>query len=146
MELLDMVREYQGLLEAKESLAKQTKDNNAAIEAAKERIAQQMLDDDCPSITTGGYVFSLVEKTYYSKKSADDLAAAGVDFFDTLREEGLGDIIVERVDPRTLQSTMKAYVDKNGDLSDALQAVIRSYDGTDISHRKETKKKGRKKE
>lgn len=144
MELLDMVREYQELLEEKDLLKQQTRNNNAAIEAAKERIAQQMLDDDCPSITTGGYVFSLIEKTYYSKKSADDLAAAGVDFFETLREEGLGDIIVERVDPRTLQATMNGYVEECGDLSDALKAVIRCYDGTDISRRRETKKKGRK--
>ena len=35
MTLLEMVREYQGLLEKKNSLAEQTKENNAAIEEAK---------------------------------------------------------------------------------------------------------------
>ena len=54
MELLDMVKGYQSLLETKEALAAQTKENNAAIEAAKAQIAQQMVDDDCPSISTGG--------------------------------------------------------------------------------------------
>lgn len=54
MTLLDMVRNYQGLLERKEALAEETKENNAAIEAAKEKISQQMVDDDCPSISTGG--------------------------------------------------------------------------------------------
>lgn len=117
MELLDMVKGYQSLLETKEALAAQTKENNAAIEAAKAQIAQQMVDDDCPRISTGGYTFTLQEKTIYSKRSEEALAEAGVNFLDTLREEGLGDIIVERVDSRTLQSTMKDYVEEHGELS-----------------------------
>ena len=62
MTLLDMVRDYQTLLERKDTLALQTKENNAAIEAAKAKIAQQMLDDDCPRISTGGYSFTLTPK------------------------------------------------------------------------------------
>ena len=46
MTLLDMVRNYQSLLERKDALAEETKKNNAAIEAAKETISQQMVDDD----------------------------------------------------------------------------------------------------
>ena len=111
MTLLDMVRNYQGLLERKEPLAEETKENNAAIEAAKEKISQQMVDDDCPSISTGGYKFSLQAKTIYSKKSEADIAQTGTTFFDVLREEGLGDIIVEQVNTRTLQSTLKDYVE-----------------------------------
>ena len=54
MDLLEMVKAYQILLEDKDRLAAQTKENNAAIEAAKEKITQQMVDDDVPSISTGG--------------------------------------------------------------------------------------------
>ena len=97
MTLLDMVRNYQSLLERKDALAEETKKNNAAIEAAKETISQQMVDDDVPSISTGGYKFSLQEKTIFSKKSEADIAHTGTTFFDVLREEGLGDIIVEQV-------------------------------------------------
>ncbi len=140
-----MVREYQELLEKKDDLAERTKANNAAIEAAKEKIAQQMVDDDCPRISTGGYCFSLTPKTSYTKRSDSELAESGVDFLDTLREEGLGDIIVEKVDPRTLQSTIKAYVDEHGELSDGLDAIIRSYDYNDITRRKEKAKGGKKK-
>lgn len=140
MSLLEMVREYQGLLEEKEDLAEKTKANNAAIEDAKKKIAQQMVDDDCPRISTGGYCFSLTAKTSYTKRSDEELAESGVDFMDTLREEGLGDIIVEKVDPRTLQSTMKAYVEEHGELSEGLGAIIRSYDYNDITRRKEKKK------
>ena len=140
MELLDMVKGYQSLLETKEALAAQTKENNAAIEAAKAQIAQQMVDDDCPSISTGGYKFTLQAKTSYTKRSDAELAESGLDFLDTLREEGLGDIIVEKVDPRTLQSTVKAYVEEHGELSEGLEGIIRTFDYNDITRRKEKRK------
>lgn len=142
MTLLDMVRKYQNLLEEKDRLADLTKENNAAIEAAKAEIAQQMVDDDCPRISRGGYSFILTPKTSYSKRSEAELAEAGVDFFSTLREEGLGDLIVETVNARTLQSTMKAYVEENGELSEALDRVIKTYDYNDITRRKESRKIG----
>ena len=97
MGLLEMVNEYQELLEEKEGLAEATKKNNKAIEEKKQEIAQQMIDDDCPKISSGGYTFSLSDKTIYSKKSEESLQEAGLDFLEVLREQGLGDIIVETV-------------------------------------------------
>lgn len=143
MELLDMVRNYQALLEKKAALEKQTKENNTAIAAMKEQISQQMIDDDCSKITTGGYSFSLQEKTIYSKRSEADMARQGVDFFETLREEGLGDIIKETVAAQTLGSTMRAYVEEHGELSEALGKVINTYETFDIYRRKETRKGGK---
>lgn len=140
MDLLEMVKHYQSLLETKDDLAEQTKANNAAIEAAKAEIAQQMVDDECPRISTGGYCFSLTAKTSYTKRSDAELAESGLNFLDTLREEGLGDIIVEKVDPRTLQSTVKAYVEEHGELSEGLEGIIRTFDYNDITRRKEKRK------
>jgi len=145
MILLDMVREYQTLLERKDELAAQTKDNNAAIEDRKVKIAQQMVDDDCPRISSGGYSFSLAQKTIYSKRSEEEIKDSGMAFFDVLREEGLGDIIVEKVDPRTLQATMKSYIEENGELSEALDKVVKGFDTVDITRRKESVKIGGKK-
>lgn len=144
MTLLEMVRNYQALLEEKDRLADCTKANNAAIESAKAEIAQQMIDDDCPRISSGGYSFSLTPRTSYSKKSEADLAEAGVDFFEVLREEGLGDIIKETVAAQTLQSTIKAYVEEHGELSEGLEQIIREYEYNDITRRKETKRGGKK--
>ena len=144
MTLLEMVRNYQALLEEKDRLAECTKANNAAIEVAKNEIAQQMIDDDCPRISSGGYSFSLTQKTSYSKKSEADLAEAGVDFFEVLREEGLGDIIKETVAAQTLQSTIKAFVEEHGELSEPLSQIIREYEYNDITRRKESKKGGKK--
>lgn len=142
MTLLELLNGYHELLQRKDELAAETKENNAAIEAAKQEITQQMIDDDCPTIAVSGYTYSLQQKTAYAKRSDEELAAAGINFLDTLREEGLGDIIVERVDPRTLQSTVKAYIEENGELTEGLDSIIKSYDFNDISRRKITKKAG----
>lgn len=142
MTLLNMVEDYQNLLDEKDRLAELVKKNNAAIEAAKDALAQQMVDDDCPRISHGGYSFSLTQKTAYSKRSEADLAEAGVDFLDCLREEGLGDLIVETVNPRTLQSAMTAYVDEHGKLSEGLLTIVKPYEYSDITRRKETKRTG----
>ena len=46
MALIDLIGNYQELLEKKEILSEQTKTNNKAIEDLKAEIAQQMIDDD----------------------------------------------------------------------------------------------------
>ena len=141
--LLDMVKDYQLLLEEKERLDSEIKANTAAIEAAKAEITQQMVDDDCPRISTGGYSFTLQAKTSYRKRSEDELAKSGLDFLATLREEGLGDIIKETVAAQTLQSTLRAYVEEHGGLSEALDSVISTYEYNDIYRRKEARRKAK---
>ena len=74
MALIDMIKNYQALLDRKDDLSEQTKANNAAIEAAKAEITQQMVDEDIPRISTGGYCFSLTAKTSYAKRSEAELA------------------------------------------------------------------------
>ena len=125
MTLLDMVRDYQSLLERKEELADEVKANNALIEEAK------------ANISVGGFKFTLTPKTIYSKKSEAELASEGINFFETLRGEGLGDIIVESVNTRTLQSTIKAYVEENDGLSEDLAKCISIFDTYDITRRRE---------
>ena len=140
MTLLEMLEEYNELLETKDGLKEATKKNNEAIEAKKAEIAQQMIDDDVPSISVGGYKFFLQDKTIYSKKSEEVLQAAGLDFLEVLREQGLGDIIVETVNSRTLQSTVKNLVDESGELPVELAEVLNAYDTYEIGRRKDTNK------
>lgn len=114
MELLEMLNEYQALLEKKDILAKQTKENNQDIKVMMGDIAQEMIDADVPEMAVGDYVFSLRDKTEYSKKSNADLAEAGLDYFEVLREQGLGDLIVEQVNARTLNTAIKNLVQEDG--------------------------------
>ena len=54
----------------------------------------------------------------YSKKGGVD-----GELFDALREDGLGDIIKEKVDPRTLQAALKEMAERNdGELPEQYRA------------------------
>lgn len=139
-DLKNLLQEYQALLELKDELAERTKRNNQEIENMKQAIAQQMVDDDTPQMQVGDYVFSLSDTTMYSKKSEAHLASAGLDFFEVLREQGLGDLIKETVNARTLQSTIRALVEEQGELPEELADVINVYEALDIKRRKATNK------
>ena len=141
MKLTEMLGQYEELLDKKDQLAKDTKDNNAAIDKLKAEIAEMMIDEDIPSQGYGDYVYSLQDKIKYSKRGEAELQEKGLDFFDVLREQGFGDIIKETVNANTLQSTMKAVADENdGELPPELDEIVSSYEMTDISRRKSTNK------
>lgn len=112
MKLTEMLAQYEVLLDKKDQLAQDTKDNNAAIDKLKAEIAETMIDEDIPSQGYGDYVYSLQDKIKYSKRGEAELQEKGLDFFEVLREQGFGDIIKETVNANTLQSTMKAVADE----------------------------------
>lgn len=141
MKLTEMLGQYEELLDKKDQLAQDTKDNNAAIDKLKAEIAETMIDEDIPSQGYGDYVYSLQDKIKYSKRGEAELQEKGLDFFEVLREQGFGDIIKETVNANTLQSTMKAVADENdGELPPELDEIVSSYEMTDISRRKSTNK------
>ena len=144
MELKDKLQEYNEALAEKESLADATKKNNEKLEALKSEIAEMMIDEDVPKMSVNGYCFSLSSKTIYSKKSEADLLAAGLNFFDVLRYNGLGDLIKEQVNQRTLNSTCNNMIEEEGSLPESLASVLNSYDTYDITRRKETNRAIRK--
>lgn len=140
----DKVRAYKAILDRKEDLAAQTKENNAQKEKLEQEICKMMVDEEKPSTIVDGFNYSLSQKVMYSKKSEEDLAAlqaeTGSTFFDVLREQGLGDIIKEVVDPRTLQSTvsgMAAELEESGEeLPEDLKNCLNIYEKLSISKRK----------
>ena len=136
MTLDDKVREYKELLDKKDELAEQTKLNNKAVEDLEQEIAQMMVDEEKPDTTVDGFKYSLQEKTIYSKIGEDKLMEKGLDFFEVLREEGFGDLIVERVDSRTLNSAMNNLVEEIGVLPEDLAECLRVYSQLKISRRK----------
>lgn len=141
MKLTEMLGQYEELLDKKDALDKETKDNNAGIDKLKAEIAEMMIDEDIPSQGYGDYVYSLQDKVKYSKRGDAQLMEKGLDFFEVLREQGLGDLIKETVNPRSLQSAMKEIADENdGELPPELDEVVSSYEMTDIARRKSANK------
>lgn len=139
MKLTDKLDEYRALLDKKDDLAQQTKDNNAEIEKCKKELVDLMVEEEVTNVTKDGYSYTLALKTYYSKKSEAELAAAGIDFFDVLRSEGMGDLIKETVNTRTLQSACANIVEEQEELPEALAECINSYEAYDITKRKSRK-------
>lgn len=140
MTLNELFRAYNELRDRKTSLEDDLKDCKDRIAKTELEITDAMIDEGYESVNALGYTYSLVEKTKYSKKSEADLADAGVDFFDVLRGEGLGDLIKETVSPQTLNSAIAQVVEENGGvLPDALSEVVNLYETTEISRRKSAK-------
>ena len=139
MKLTDKLDKYRALLDRKDDLAQQTKDNNAEIDKCKKELVDLMVEEEVTNVTKDGYSYTLALKTYYSKKSEAELAAAGIDFFDVLRSEGMGDLIKETVNTRTLQSACANIVEEQEELPEALAECINSYEAYDITKRKSRK-------
>lgn len=140
-QMLPLLDQYETLLARKDELEALAKENAAQIGEVKEAIVSQMIEDDTPRISYKGRAYSLTAKTAYSKRSDSALAAAGLDFFQVLRGEGLGGLIKETVNPRSLQSALKDYAEQHGGLSEELEAVVTSYDYSDITRRKDSRRK-----
>lgn len=139
MKLTDKLDEYRALLDKKDDLAQQTKDNNAEIDKCKKELVDLMVEEEVTNVTKDGCSYTLALKTYYSKKSEAELASAGIDFFDVLRSEGMGDLIKETVNTRTLQSACANIVEEQEELPEALAECINSYEAYDITKRKSRK-------
>lgn len=146
-EILDKkIREYNKILEEKKRLEKQTKENNAAKEKKEQEIAQIMVDNEKPSTIVDGYTYSLQETKMYSKKAEEKLEQLkieeGIEFFEVLREQGLGSIIKETVNAKTLQSTMKTLDDElpeGEDLPEDLAKCLNIYSKLGINKTKASK-------
>lgn len=146
-EILDKkIREYNKILEEKKRLEKQTKENNAAKEKKEQEIAQIMVDNEKPNTIVDGYTYSLQETKMYSKKAEEKLEQLkieeGIEFFEVLREQGLGSIIKETVNAKTLQSTMKALDDElpeGEDLPEDLAKCLNIYSKLGINKTKASK-------
>lgn len=146
-EILDKkIREYNKILEEKKRLEKQTKENNAAKEKKEQEIAQIMVDNEKPSTIVDGYTYSLQETKMYSKKAEEKLEQLkieeGIEFFEVLREQGLGSIIKETVNAKTLQSTMKALdneLPEGEDLPEDLAKCLNIYSKLGINKTKASK-------
>ena len=132
MELMERIAAYNALLDRKAQLADETTENNKAIEQARRDLADLMIDAEIDRVSSGGYTFTLSEKTAFSKRGGAD-----EQLFAVLREDGLGDIIRETVNPRTLQATLKEVAAQNdGELPQQYDGLVSVYRYMDVGRRR----------
>lgn len=132
------------LKERKTALAEETKANNAQIEQAEKDIIASMLDlaedaglDDPSGFTVdvAGRRYGIKVRQFYSirKEQRDEAFAA-------LRTLGLGDLIVEKVDDRTLTKALEEAADADGCLPPEYSILpVSVYEKTTITDRKVAK-------
>lgn len=137
MKILEMIDNYKALLDKKDELEAATKENNGKIAEIKDALAQAMIDEEMPKISRNGFMYSLQDKTKYSKKGDIDED----EFFEALEVNGLGDIIKRTVNASTLNSAMNNLAAENDDeLPDDFKEYINEYQFYDITKHKETNK------
>lgn len=139
--LSEHISNLSALKERKKELADLVKENNAAIEEQEKLVISSMLDlaeaaglDDPASFTVdvGGRRYGVKVKPYYSirKDQRDEAFAA-------LRTLGLGDLIVEKVDDRTLTKALEEAADADGVLPPEFEILpVSVFEKTTITDRK----------
>ena len=132
MELMERIEAYNALLDRKDKLAQETTENNKEIEKARRELADLMIDAEIDRVTSGGYNFTLSEKVAFNKRGGAD-----EQLFEVLRADGLGDIIRETVNPRTLQATLKEVAAQNdGELPPQYDGLVSVYRYMEVGRRK----------
>lgn len=139
--LSSLIEELANLKDRKKELADIVKANNAAIEEQEKRVISAMLDladaaglEDPSgfSVDVSGRRYGITIKPYYSirKDKRDEAFAA-------LRTLGLGDLIVEKVDDRTLTKALEEAADAEGMLPPEYEILpVSVFEKTTISDRK----------
>ena len=140
--LNDKIRVYAGLKTHKaeiDELAKQAKERLDAAEAdvisamfdAAE--ASGLEDPGALRVAVDGYNYSVAIKQFWGISAADKDEG-----YDALRAVGLGDLITERVDDRTLTKTLASIAAENGgELPGEFQEIpMREYSKQTLSARK----------
>lgn len=139
--LSSLIEELANLKDRKKELADIVKANNAAIEEQEKMVISAMLDladaaglEDPSGFTVdvSGRRYGITIKPYYSirKDKRDEAFAA-------LRTLGLGDLIVEKVDDRTLTKALEEAADAEGMLPLEYEILpVSVFEKTTISDRK----------
>ena len=140
MEMYELIDEYKELLDRKAALEEETKQNNKDLEAKRKQLAQAMIDEESPTVSRCGFIYSLQDKTKYIKKACDEDA-----FFETLENAGLGSLIKRTVNAQSLNAAMNELVEGNDDeLPEEFEDFIGVYQYYDVVKRKETNKAAKK--
>ncbi len=105
-----LIELYRKALENKEKADENLKEANKVLEEAKKKLVEVMIENEDMDVIQDGLLYSLSNKTKYSKKGDCDEE----EFFNALREHGLGDIIKLSVNANTLSSAVGELAAENG--------------------------------
>lgn len=144
----DLVAEFERLRALKTQLEEDTKANNKALQEIQEKIIDEMIDLDMPSVTIdtegyGTFTYTPQVKTKYSLIGEERAQRDGIDRFEVLRENGFDFLIRETVNAQSFNSAITDYIsrlDEGEDVPEDLAAIFSSYEDSRVARTKATKK------
>jgi erythromycin esterase-like protein len=123
-ELFDLADELASLREQKEAIAEASKENGEEIERVQSELIRKMADSEVPSFNRKGNKFTLAVSSHFSQ-----VAERRDELFEALRDNNCGDIIVEKIDPRTLSKTVNELCEENDDaLPEWLTGLVSGFE------------------
>lgn len=132
MELNELVKELREARARKAEVEETLKAVKADVEDAERAVIDKMIDVECDAIRVDGTLFSLKTTEHYSVP-----AELTEELFCMLRQDGLGSLIKEKVDPRTLSAALREMAaDNDGALPADYGSIVKVYEKQSISVRK----------
>lgn len=133
-ELADRLRE---LRESKKYVEQELKEIIAGIDEVDYHLSELMAETETQNFTRQGMLFCLTTKTY-----ASAVTEAKDELFNTLKEQGFGDLVYETVNANSLSAFVKEQMSENGEaLPDWLGGLVNVFDKTTVGVRKTSKTK-----
>jgi hypothetical protein len=110
VDLFGLADELTTLREQKETLAEASKENGEEIERVQSELIKKMMEVEVSNFNRRGNKFTLAVSSHFSQ-----VAEKKEELFEALRDNNCGDIIVEKIDPRTLSKTVNELCEENED-------------------------------
>lgn len=133
----DLIDRYEETRELKERLTKDKAQAEKDFKAVQEELAAAISDADMSDVQDGEFTYTPGVKTRYSFRAMDALEEDGLDKFAAFEgDERLRDLVVKYVNANSMQGPLREIVTQDGELPEAVAAVLNSYDEITISRTK----------
>ena len=133
--MFELSDRLKALRDEKSDLEDRKKAVEQEIEETDKALVELMINTETQNFTRAGFTFSL---TCTTRASAN--AERKTELFDTLKQEGYGDLVYETVNANSLSAFVKEQIENNEDeLPDWLEGLVNVYDQKKIGVRKSTK-------
>ena len=132
MQIFELAKKLKERREAKSELEKQQKALTEEINKLEYQLSDLMTEMECPSFACAGKLFYLCNHVH-----ASALGGNKEKLYQTLKENGYGDLVVETVNSRTLDSFVKERMEENnGILPEWLEGAVSVYEQVKVNMRR----------
>lgn len=132
-DLFKLADDLRALKLRKEVLDKETKDVNAKIDEADEKLSLAMTEQEVDKFTHQGATFYLKSRLF-----ASPIAGKKEEMIEALKSSGNGALVVEQVNSNTLSSFIKEQRELNNceDVPEYLKDIVQTYEKVSVGIRK----------